>query len=244
MTETIIEEDLNNNSEDVEETNNDENNEHENNEKKVKHVEIELKSNKTQRSDKTKFERAKDSKQRAIEAFKQGQIDPEFRVVKMANGKFRCYKRKEPLTPTPINVNQIQPNKPSNDEVDELVESKPSTKTKSPKQHNPFDDIVYYNMSNQISEQLNKRLDAVNAEIERLRHKNTKLKGKYKQLKQAIYITEEEEKDEQQPIPQSIQQQQIQQQPIQQPIQQPMPQQQQLPPLRITPGINFDRFFN
>ena len=72
MSETIIEEDLNNNSEEVEETNNDENNEHENNEKKVKHVEIELKSNKTQRSDKTKFERAKDSKQRAIDAFKQG----------------------------------------------------------------------------------------------------------------------------------------------------------------------------
>ena len=249
MSETIIEEDLNNNSEDVEETNNDENNEHENNEKKVKHVEIELKSNKTQRSDKTKFERAKDSKQRAIEAFKHGEIDPEYRVVKMTNGKFRCYKRKESLTPTPINVNQIQPNKSSNDEVDELVESKPSTKTKSaPKQHNPFDDIVYYNMSNQISEQLNKRLDAVNAEIERLRHKNTKLKGKYKQLKQAIYITEEEEKDEQpiqhEPIQQ--QQQQIQHEPIQQQPQQPIPQPQKpmIQQIRRTPGINFNRFFN
>ena len=247
MTETIIEEELNNNSEIIEETNNDENNEHENNEKKVKHVEIELKSNKTQRSDKTKFERAKDSKQRAIEAFKQGQIDPEFRVVKMTNGKFRCYKRKEPLIQEPINVNQIQPNRQSNNDVEVDVESKPSTKPKTPKPHNPFDDIVYYNMSNQISEQLNKRLDAVNAEIERLRHKNTKLKGKYKQLKQAIYITEEEEKDE--PV-----QQERRSVPASQPIHEqhepePIPQQQErrsVPasqPLRRTTGINFDRFF-
>ena len=78
MSETIIEEELNNNSEIIEETNNDENDENNNNNNnKVKHVEIELKPNKTQRSDKTKFERAKDSKQRAIEAFKHGEIDPE-----------------------------------------------------------------------------------------------------------------------------------------------------------------------
>ena len=211
-------------------------------EKKVKNVVLDLNDGIVRRSDKTVKEKFKDSKQRAIEAFKQGQIDPEFRVVKMANGKFRCYKRKEPLTPTPINVNQIQPNKPLNNDVDVEVESKPITKPKTPKPHSPFDDIVYYNMSNQISEQLNKRLDAVNAEIERLRHKNTKLKGKYKQLKQAIYITEEEEKDEQ-PVqhepnhekePEPIHEQQP---------QQPIPQQ-QLPPLRRTSGINFNRFFN
>ena len=112
------------------------------------------------------------------------------------------------------------------------------------KQHDPFGDIVYYNLSNQISEQLNKRLDMVNAELERLRHKNSKLKGKYKQLKQAIYITEEEEDEglsiakqhEPQPQPQPEEVKPVQQQPIQQP--KPMIQ----PNRRIT-GMNFNRFF-
>ena len=244
MTEREDEQDFNNNSEIIEEIDNVDENEKENDvnkSKKIKQVEIELKANKTQRSDKTKFERAKDSKERAIEAFKHGQIDPEYRVVKMTNGKFRCYKRKEPLTPTPINVNQIQPNRQSNN--DEI--SEPINKPKASKAHDPFSDIVYYNMSNQISEQLNKRLDAVNAELERLRHKNTKLKGKYKQLKQAIYITEEEEHDEpesksnhnDEPEPEP-QQQQIQSQPIQQQMMI------QNIPLRRAPAINFNRFFN
>ena len=57
------------------------------------------------------------------------------------------------------------------------------TKNKGGKtEHDPMQDIVYYNLTNQISEQLNKRLDMVNAEIERLRNKNSKLKNKYKNL--------------------------------------------------------------
>ena len=207
--------------------------------KETKNTEIILTRGTVRRSDKTQKETVKDCKKRAIEAFKHGQIDPEYRVVQMGNGKYRTYKRKTPLIQDPINVNQIQPNKPSNND-DETPE--PTIKPKTPKPHNPFDDIVYYNMSNQISEQLNKRLDAVNAEIERLRHKNTKLKGKYKQLKQAIYITEEEEKDE--PIHEQHEQQHEPEPIPQQQPQQPMPQQQQLPPLRRTSGINFNRFFN
>ena len=163
-----------------------------NKEKPAKNVVMELNDGKVYRSDKTVKERFKDSKLRAIEAFKHGQIDPEFRVVKMANGKFRCYKRKTPLIQDPINVNQIQPNTRN---VQMIEDDTPEAiaKPKASKQHDPFSDIVYYNINNQLNEQLNKRLDAVNAELERLRHKNTKLKGKYKQLKQAIYITEEED---------------------------------------------------
>ena len=212
-------------------------------EKKVKNEELDLNDGIVRRSDKTVKERFRDSKQRAIEAFKRGELDPEFRVVKMSNGKFRCYKRKEPLTPTPINVNQVQPNIPS--QAMDNIESKP--RMKQSKSHSPFDDIVYYNMTNQISEQLNKRLDAVNAEIERLRHKNGKLKNKYKQLKQAIYITEEEEKDEvpvQQPVQQHESEPTHEQQQSEQ--QQSEPQQHQ-PPIgsyRRAPVINFNRFFN
>ena len=236
-------------------------------EKPVKNVLLDLNDGKVYRSDKTVKEKFKDSKLRAIEAFKQGQIDPEFRVVRMANGKFRCYKRKVPLVQDPINVNQIQPNVRNVQVIDEtasepVVKSKaskahdpfsdivyynmsnPITKNKSSnKAHNPFNDIVYYNLSGQISEQLNKRLDAVNAEIERLRHKNSKLKNKYKSLKQAIYITEEEEHDEQPQETQHEEQEQIQPQqiPVQQIQPQPMPQPQQL---RRVPAMNFNRFFN
>ena len=218
-----------------------------NKEKPVKNTVLDLNDGKVYRSDKTVKEQFKDSKLRAIEAFKQGQIDPEFRVVRMANGKFRCYKRKVPLTPDPINVNQIQPNVRNVQIVDDGT-AEPVVKPKASKAHDPFSDIVYYNLSGQISEQLNKRLDAVNAEIERLRHKNSKLKNKYKSLKQAIYITEEEEHDEQpqetkheeqEQIP--VQQIQPQQMPVQQIQPQPMPQPQQL---RRVPAMNFNRFFN
>ena len=44
-------------------------------------------------------------------------------------------------------------------------------------------------MTDQISEQLNKRLDMVNEELERLRNKNSKLKNKVKTLKQIEKIS-------------------------------------------------------
>ena len=64
------------------------------------------------RSDRTVKQRVKDAKQRAIDKFEHGELDDEYRVVRMANGKYRTYKRKEPLAPTPINVNQVAANKP------------------------------------------------------------------------------------------------------------------------------------
>ena len=213
---------------------------------------IEIKPGKTQRSDKTKFERTKDAKQRAIDNFKRGIADPEYRVVKMSNDKYRCYKRKESLPPEPIKLNQVPPNKPSAEVVehdDEQYEDKP---IKRKKEHDPFSDIVYFNMSNQISEQLNKRLDAVNAELEKLKNKNKKMKGKYKALKQAIYITEEEDEAEtdenENNIQQSEQIQQVQQQyeqVQQQQYEQVQQQVQQIPIVaRSNPrGINFNRFF-
>ena len=67
------------------------------------------------RTYKTKFETAKESKQRAIDNFKRGVVDPEYKVVKMSNGKFRCYPRKEPLAPEPIKLNQIPENKRSSE---------------------------------------------------------------------------------------------------------------------------------
>ena len=263
MSDSSIEENLNNVSEIVEETEAQHDEIEKNEINQIKNAEIELTSgnasiaaSKTQRSDKTKFERAKDAKQRAIDNFTRGVLDPEFRVVKMSNGKYRTYKRKDPLPPDPINVNQIPENKRSseitNDEsevISKARESKQSGKQQATPAslHDPFSDIVYYNMTNQISEQLNKRLDAVNVELERLRHKNSKLKGKYKQLKQAIYITEEEESHEEKEIEQPIQQQQPgvaelrEVQPIQQqqPIETPI-----IRPIRRTTGINYNRFFN
>lgn len=226
MSDLTIQEELNNDLTTIEESNND--NENKENEQ------IDLKPGKTQRSDKTKFERTKDAKQRAIDNFKRGVLDPEYRVVKMSNEKYRCYKRKDSLPPSPINVNQIPPNLPSS-QIEGNIDLSIEPKKPKIKEHDPFQDIVWYNMSNQISEQLNKRLDAVNVELERLRNKNSKLKSKYKQLKQAIYITEEEEVSEK-PVPQPIPQ------PIPQPVQQiesPI-----LRPLQRTNGINFNRFFN
>ena len=213
----------------------------------------------SKRSDKTKAELKKDAKQRAIDNFQRGIPDPEFRVVKLNSGKYRCYPRKEPLQPEPIKLNQVainggrtisvSENKKSEEitaSADNAEITKPKTKGKD-----PFADIVYYNMSNQISEQLNKRLDAVNLELERLRHKNSKLKGKYKQLKQAIYITEEEDvkedKQEQQATPASLQQQQQSPQQQQQslpPMQAQQSLQQSIQPTKRINAINFNRFFN
>ena len=197
---------------------------------------IEVNDGIVRRSDKTVKQTVKDAKQRAIDDFKRGVVNPEYRVVKMANGKYRTYKRKQPLAPTPIKLNQVPENKRSSEVeavIDEEVEAKPR-KPKIKGEHDPFSDIVWYNMSNQISEQLNKRLDAVNLELERLRHKNSKLKGKYKQLKQAIYITEEEEVEEpkqEEPIVE------VKQEPQQ--IESPI-----IRPTRRTTAINFNRFFN
>ena len=105
--------------------------------------------------------------------------------------------------------------------------------------------MIYYNLSNQVSEQLNKRIDAVNSEIERLRRKNSKLKGKYKQLKQALYVSDEEEEHEDK------------QEPAHEPAHEPAPQQheqpqpvlqQPSPKLSIYPRrpgrIDFNRFFS
>ena len=217
--------------------------------KEIKHAEVNLTRGPVRRSDKTQKETVKDCKKRAIEAFKNGQIDPEYRVVQMGNGKYRTYKRKTPLVADPINVNQIQHNTRNVEIVDDTAADTIPTKTKPVmKQHDPFSDIVYYNMSNQISKQRNKRLDMVNAELERLRHKNSKLKGKYKQLKQAIYITEEEEHDEPEPQPQpSPQQPQTISQP-QTPLRDAQLRQQPEAPIyrptRRTPTINFNKFFN
>ena len=246
----IIEEVLKNDSEIAEPNEEKENNK--NNEKnKIITKTIELKSGKTQRSDKTKFERTKDAKQRAIDNFKRGIADPEYRVVKMSNDKFRCYKRKESLPPEPIKLNQIPPNKPSSEiqdehnHEDEPYDEKP-TNRKNKKEHDPFSDIVYFNMSNQISEQLNKRLDAVNAELDKLKQKNSKLKGKYKALKQAIYITEEEDVNEVEAENESNNKNNHQSEPEQQqvqPVQQYEPVQ-QVPYIgRSNCGINFNRFF-
>ena len=234
--ETIIEEEINDDSKSVEEAKIDE--------EKEETEEIELKPGKTQRSDKTKFERAKDAKQRAIDNFKRGIPDPEFKVVKMANGKYRTYKRKEPLAPDPIKFNQVPENKRSSEIVAENINVEAPVKPKA-KQHDPLSDIVWYNMSNQISEQLNKRLDAVNLELERLRHKNSKLKGKYKQLKQAIYITEEEEAHEAETkaVDEDIHEEQQKQEP--QPSQQYINVESPIiRPIRRTNAINFNRFFN
>ena len=215
--------------------------------------EIDLNDGIVRRSDKTVKETVKDAKQRAIDNFKRGVIDPEYRVVKMANGKYRTYKRKESLPPDPIKLNQVAENKRSCDivnSVDDINNVEMASKSKA-KQHDPFADIVWYNMSNQISEQLNKRLDAVNLELERLRHKNSKLKGKYKQLKQAIYITEEEDvhEDKREQQDENVIEQQ-QQQNVNVIEQQQQQQQYQnvesavIRPTRRTTAINFNRFFN
>ena len=133
-----------------------------------------------------------EARARAIDNFINGKEDPEYNVQLMSNGKYRCSKRKDfvaelpPPPNNPINVNQVIENK-------HIIEENSKSKANHNKEHDPLKDIIYYNMSNQISEQLNKRLDVVTNEIERLRNKNKKLKNKYKNLKQAIYVTDDED---------------------------------------------------
>ena len=187
-------------------------------------------------SNKTQKQMIKDSKQRAIDNFNKGIVDPEWRVVKMTNGKYRTYKRKEPLAPTPINVNQVAVNKPSKQiviEDEDDYEPVVVKKGKHKAEHDPMQDVMYYNLNNQINEQLNKRLDSINQEIERLRNKNTKLKNKYKNLKQAIFVTEEEEQHE---VKQEEPQQQQDEQPVATRIAIPIMQ-------RRRTGIDFNQFF-
>lgn len=197
---------------------------------------------KTKRSDPTKKELIALAKKRAIDNFEKGIVDLEYRITKMANGKYRCYKRKVDLPPEPVKQDQIPKNVRSSDVVSEKVvetdeiEVKPKNKNKD--KHDPFADIVYFNLNNQMNEQLNKRLDFLNHEIEKLHSKNTKLKGKYKQLKQAIYITDSDEEvvnenvehDNEPSAPKETQ---------------PEPTQQATEPIirRRTNGINFNQFF-
>ena len=170
------------------------------------------------------------AKQRAIDNFEKGIEDLEFKVVKCKNGKYRCTKRKEPLPPTPINVNQIEPNVGSSGSI----RSEPE-KPKKKKEIDPaLKDIVYFNLNSQVNEQLNKRLDLLNAQIERLNGKNAKLKGKYKQLKQAIFITDDEDENE------PVEQEQLQAEPFHesQPLEKPIPR--TMPRTRV---IDYNRFF-
>ena len=188
---------------------------------------------------KTKRQLAYDAKQEAIEKFKRGELDDMYRVVHMSNGKYRCYKRKEPLTPTPINVNQIKPNKPDKQVVIEDDDEEPVVvkKGKHKAEHDPMQDVMYYNLNTQINEQLNKRLDSINQEIERLRNKNSKLKNKYKNLKQAIFVTEDDEAEQPTPQPQHHEEQQQQEQ-------EPQPQATVIPIRRRRAGpIDFNQFF-
>ena len=150
---------------------------------------------KTQRSDPTKRELIAIAKKRAIDNFEKGIADPEYRVTKMTNGKYRCYKRKVDLPPEPVKQDQIPKNIRSSatEQITEQKTDEIKDKAKNKDKHDPFADIVYFNLNNQMNEQVNKRLDFLNHEIEKLHSKNTKLKGKYKQLKQAIYVTDSDE---------------------------------------------------
>ena len=202
----------------------------------------------TKRSDPTKGELVALAKKRAIDNFEKGIADPEYRVTKMVNGKYRCFKRKVDLPPEPIKQDQIPKNlkssdvvsdkqsEPINDKQSEPISDKSKDKSKKKDKNDPFADIVYFNLNNQMNEQLNKRLDFLNHEIEKLHSKNTKLKGKYKQLKQAIYVTDsgdeenkkttqEVEVHENTPTPTSTE-------PVTQPVIH-----------RKTNGINFNQFF-
>ena len=202
----------------------------------------------TKRSDPTKGELVALAKKRAIDNFEKGIADPEYRVTKMVNGKYRCFKRKVDLPPEPIKQDQIPKNLKSSDVVSDKISDKQSepitdkTKDKSKKKdkNDPFADIVYFNLNNQMNEQLNKRLDFLNHEIEKLHSKNTKLKGKYKQLKQAIYVTdsgdEENEKTTQEVEVNENTQTPTSTEPVTQPVTQPVIH-------RKTNGINFNQFF-
>ena len=69
-----------------------------------------------------------------------------------------------------------------------------------------------------------------------MRSKNTKLKGKYKQLKQAIYVTESDEENEK--TTQDVE--------VNENTQTPTPTEPVTQPVihRKTNGINFNQFFN
>ena len=202
----------------------------------------------TKRSDPTKGELIALAKKRAIDNFEKGIADPEYRVTKMINGKYRCYKRKVDLPPEPIKQDQIPKNIKSSDIVSDKISepsSEPTTnkikdKSKKKDKNDPFADIVYFNLNNQMNEQLNKRLDFLNHEIEKLHTKNTKLKGKYKQLKQAIYITEsddeENEKTTQEVEVHENTQTPTSTEPVTQPVTQPVIH-------RKTNCINFNQYF-
>ena len=202
----------------------------------------------TKRSDPTKGELVALAKKRAIDNFEKGIADPEYRVTKMVNGKYRCFKRKVDLPPEPIKQDQIPKNlkssdvvsEPISDKINEPITDKSKDKSKKKDKNDPFADIVYFNLNNQMNEQLNKRLDFLNHEIEKLHSKNTKLKGKYKQLKQAIYVTdsgdEENEKTTQEVEVNENTQTPTPTEPVTQPVTQPVIH-------RKTNGINFNQFF-
>ena len=139
-----------------------------------------------------------EDRERAINNFKNGIEDPEYNVMIMTNGKYRVSRKKNkqtaPPTNNPINLNQIPENKPTVNEVNDSSIEKP----KKHKEKDGLNGVVYYNLNNQLNEQLIRRLDSITSDIERLRNKNKKLKNKYKNLKQAIYISEDEDENQQQ----------------------------------------------
>ena len=198
----------------------------------------------TKRSDPTKGELVALAKKRAIDNFEKGIADPEYRVTKMVNGKYRCFKRKVDLPPEPIKQDQIPKNLKSsdvvsdkiNDKISEPITDKSKDKSRTKDKNDPFADIVYFNLNNQMNEQLNKRLDFLNHEIEKLHSKNTKLKGKYKQLKQAIYVTESDD-EENEKTTQEVE--------VNENTQTPTPTEPVTQPVihRKTNGINFNQYF-
>ena len=207
----------------------------------------------TKRSDPTKGELVALAKKRAIDNFEKGIADPEYRVTKMVNGKYRCFKRKVDLPPEPIKQDQIPKNLKSSDVVNDTINDKQSEpisdkskdKSKKKDKNDPFADIVYFNLNNQMNEQLNKRLDFLNHEIEKLHSKNTKLKGKYKQLKQAIYVTDsgdEENVNEHEKTTQDVEVHENTQTPTPtEPVTQPVTPSPAIH--RRTNGINFNQYF-
>ena len=96
----------------------------------------------TKRSDPTKGELVALAKKRAIDNFEKGIADPEYRVTKMVNGKYRCFKRKVDLPPEPIKQDQIPKNlkssdvvsdkqsEPINDKITEPINDKSKDKSK------------------------------------------------------------------------------------------------------------------
>lgn len=187
----------------------------------------------------TKKETAKILKEKAIENFKNGVDDVNYRVVKMTNGKYRCYPKDQNAPVEPISLKQVPENKhiafeiPPAKEPEQPIDEEPKKGKK--KVVDPMNDIIYYNLNSQINEQINKRIDDLTKQLDSIHDKHRKLKGKYKQLKQAIFIDgEEEEAHEQQPPPQ---QEQVHEEPVQ-------PVQQQQPMYGMRGRRNFNDFFN